>query len=48
MTRREKYVLAALLAITAFLLLLRLGRADMLGDDAHYAFRALGYFDYLA
>lgn len=25
----------------------RLGRQDMLSDDGHYAFRSLGYFDYL-
>jgi 4-amino-4-deoxy-L-arabinose transferase-like glycosyltransferase len=37
-----------LFAVCVFLLFFRLGRADMMGDDGHYAFRALGYFDYLA
>lgn len=48
MTRRQKIVLISILILGAFLILFRLGRHDMLGDDAHYALRGLGYFDYVA
>lgn len=48
MTKRQRYIFFGLLALLAFLLFWRIGRHDMLGDDAHYAFRSIGYFDYLA
>ncbi|TSA45456.1 phospholipid carrier-dependent glycosyltransferase [bacterium] len=48
MTRNQKIILLSLVTLGAFLIFFRLGRQDMLGDDAHYAFRALGYFDYMA
>ncbi len=48
MTKRQKIYCILLVALIAFLLFWRIARHDMLGDDAHYAFRSIGYFDYLA
>lgn len=48
MTRNQKIILAAILLIGAFLIFWRLDQHDMLGDDATYAFRSIGYFDYMA
>ncbi len=48
MTPRQKLLFAGLLAISAGLIFFRLGRQDLLGDDAHYATRAIGYFDYMS
>jgi len=47
MTRNQKIIFWTLLGLAALLLFFRLGRQDMLGDDGHYAARALGYFDYM-
>lgn len=47
MAKKEKIIFFSLLGIALILLFFRLGRADMLSDDGHYAFRALGYYDYL-
>ena len=48
MTRNQKIIFAIILAVAAFLIFFRLGRQDLLSDDGHYAFRALGYYDYMA
>lgn len=34
--------------MAVFFIFFRLGRGDLLSDDAHYAFRSIGYFDYVA
>lgn len=48
MNKTEKYIFGLFLVLIAFLVFFRLGRHDMLQDDGHYAFRSLGYFDYMA
>lgn len=48
MTRNQKIILISIVILAAFLIFFRLGRGDMLGDDAHYALRGIGYFDYVA
>src|SRR3989338_6676715 len=48
MTKTQKLLFVAILAIGAGFIFFRLTRADMLGDDATYALRSIGYFDYLA
>lgn len=48
MSKNQKIILVAIIALAAFLIFFRLTRHDMLGDDAHYAFRSIGYFDYMA
>ncbi|MBI4049963.1 MAG: glycosyltransferase family 39 protein [Candidatus Doudnabacteria bacterium] len=48
MTRNQKVIFAIILVVAAFLIFFRLGRQDMLGDDAHYSLRAYGYLDYMA
>lgn len=40
--------LAAIAVIALLFLFWRLDRADILGDDGHYAFRSIGYVDYVA
>ena len=47
MTKLQKQLLAGILLLAAVLIFFRLTRHDPLGDDAHYSFRAIGYFDYL-
>ena len=47
-TNKAVIILISIILLAAFLRLARLDRADMLGDDAHYAFRAIGYLDYLS
>src|SRR3989344_3374609 len=47
MSRNQKLVLAGIVLLAAFLIFFRLTRHDILGDDGHYSFRAIGYFDYL-
>lgn len=47
MTKNQKIVFFAILGLGIFLIFFHLGRPDMLSDDGHYAFRSLGYFDYL-
>lgn len=48
MTRNQKIIFAIIILSACFLIFFRLGRQDLLGDDAHYSLRALGYFDYMA
>lgn len=48
MTRNQKIIFVSILVLVSFLLFFRLTRHDMLGDDAHYAFRSIGYFDFMA
>ena len=48
MTRNQKIILISIVVFAAILIFFRLGRHDMLGDDAHYALRGIGYFDYVA
>lgn len=48
MNRRQIIIFLILFGIGTFLIFFRLGRHDMLSDDAHFAFRAIGYFDYMA
>lgn len=48
MTRTEKIVFGLLLLLILVLIFFRLDRPDMVADEGHYAFRALGYFDYLS
>lgn len=45
---RGKIILIFIILLAAFLRLANLSRADMIGDAAHYSFRAIGYLDYLA
>ncbi|KKW23559.1 MAG: hypothetical protein UY65_C0001G0051 [Parcubacteria group bacterium GW2011_GWA2_51_12] len=47
MSRNQKLIFAVIFLTASFLFFYRLGRHDMLLDDGHYAFRALGYFDFL-
>ena len=47
MTRNQKILLIVILILGSFFLFFRLGRPDMLGDDATYAFRSIKYFDYM-
>ena len=42
----NKYIILILL-LAAILLFTNLGKIDMEGDQAHYAFRSVGYMDYL-
>jgi len=42
----NKYIILILL-LASVLLFVNLGKADMEGDQAHYAFRSVGYMDYL-
>ncbi|MBI4053847.1 MAG: glycosyltransferase family 39 protein [Candidatus Doudnabacteria bacterium] len=44
---RRRVAIYFFFAFVVFLLFFRLTRADFLGDDAHYAFRAIGYYDYM-
>lgn len=48
MTKNQKIFFAIFLVLGFILIFFRLSRHDMLGDDAHYAFRSVGYFDYMA
>ncbi len=48
MSKNQKIIFISLMLLAAFLLFFRLTRQDMLGDDGHYAFRSLGYFDFLS
>ena len=48
MTRNHKILFVVILAVATFLIFFRLGRADLLSDDGHYATRALGYFDFMS
>lgn len=48
MTKNQKILLALVIGLAAFLIFFRLTRHDLLGDDAHYAFRSIGYFDFMA
>jgi len=45
--KNNKYIFLILL-LAAVLLFVNLGKPDMEGDQAHYAFRSIGYMDYLA
>ncbi len=47
MTKNQKIVFVSILAVSIFFIFFRLTRHDMAGDDAHYAFRSIGYFDYM-
>ena len=44
--KNNKYIILILL-LAAVLLFVNLGKPDMEGDQAHYAFRSVGYADYL-
>lgn len=48
MTKTQKIILLSILLAGAFLLFFRLTRHDLMGDDAHYAFRSVEYFDFLS
>ena len=47
MSKNQKIVFVSILAISIFFIFFRLTRHDMAGDDAHYAFRSIAYFDYM-
>lgn len=44
---KDKLLLAGILVLATILIFFRLDRADMLTDDSLYAFRSLGYLDFL-
>jgi len=48
LAKKEKTILIWILALAFVLIFFRLTRADLQGDDAHYAFRAVGYVDYVS
>ena len=48
MSRHQKRIFVVVLSLAAILLFFRLGRHDMLGDDATYAFRSISYVDYMS
>lgn len=48
LNKTEKYLLAGIMVLAFFLIFFRLTRADLQGDDAHYAFRSIGYIDYMS
>ena len=46
-SKKHLFILASLIVLASFLIFFRLDRHDMLSDDAHYAFRSIGYFDFM-
>lgn len=48
MTRREVFFLILIVIVFGVALFFRLDRADLVGDEGHYAFRSVGYVDYIA
>ena len=45
---RNKIILGLIVCLAGFFRLFRIARADMVTDAAHYAFRAIGYLDYVS
>ncbi len=46
--KKEYRILGLIIFVGLFLRLWNITGPDMIGDDAHYSFRALGWFDYVA
>ena len=45
--KNRKIILAAIIILASFLIFFQLNRADIQHDDATYALRSIGYFDYM-
>ncbi|HPL95293.1 MAG TPA: glycosyltransferase family 39 protein [bacterium] len=48
LSKIERNILIGILILSFVLIFFRLTRADLQGDDAHYSFRAIGYFDFMS
>ena len=43
----SKYIIVGIVLLATLLRFINLGAQDMVGDDATYAFRSVGYFDHM-
>ncbi len=48
MMKRHFYIISIILVLASFFIFFNLDRHDLQGDEGPYAFRSLGYFDYLS